>query len=127
MKNIVIFLLFFFYFTLFITIESCNICHAIDIGNEVIKNGEKYLYVREKTNHNDAPEINIWLKRTDIAIGTYTFGAETYDTPPSHFIDLIDNSNEEMEETIGGTITITEVNTSSKIAIVLRASALPKI
>ena len=61
------------------------------------------------------PEINIWLKRTDIALGTYTFGAETYSTPPSHFIDLIDNSNEETEETIGGTITITEVNTSSKI------------
>ncbi len=61
------------------------------------------------------PEINIWLKRTDIALGTYAFGSETFNTPPSHFIDLIDNSNEEMEITIGGTITITEVNTSSKI------------
>jgi hypothetical protein len=61
------------------------------------------------------PEINIWLKRTDMTVGTYGFRSETYDTQPSHFIDLIDNSNEEMEETIGGTITITEVNTSSKI------------
>ena len=61
------------------------------------------------------PEINIWLKRTNIAVGTYTFGSETFDTPPSHFIDLIDNSNEEFENTIGGSITITEVNTSSKI------------
>ena len=61
------------------------------------------------------PEINIWLKRTDIAVGTYTFGSETFNTPPSHFIDLIDNSNSESENTIGGTLIITEVNTSSKI------------
>jgi hypothetical protein len=61
------------------------------------------------------PEINIWLKRTDMAIGTYTFGSETFDTPPSHFIDLIDNSNQESENTISGTLAITEINTSSKI------------
>jgi hypothetical protein len=61
------------------------------------------------------PEINIWLKRTDIVVGTYTFGSETFNTPPSHFIDLIDISNSESENTIGGTITITEVNPSSKI------------
>ncbi len=61
------------------------------------------------------PEINIWLKRSDIAVGTYTIGQETFDTPPSHFIDLIDNSNDISENTKSGTITITEVNTSSKI------------
>lgn len=61
------------------------------------------------------PEINLWLKKTDIAVGTYTIGYETYDTPPSHFIDLIDNSNSESEQTKGGTIVITEVNTSTKI------------
>lgn len=60
------------------------------------------------------PEINIWLKRTDIAVGTYTIGQETFDTPPSHFIDLIDNSNEISENTKAGTIVITEVNTSAK-------------
>lgn len=61
------------------------------------------------------PEIEIWLKRTDIAVGTYTFGPETFDTPPSHYIDLIDNITAESEKTKGGTIVITEVNTSTKI------------
>ncbi|MCO6175070.1 DUF6252 family protein [Flavobacterium sp. NRK F10] len=61
------------------------------------------------------PEINIWLKRSDITIGTYTIGTETYNTPPSHFIDLIDNSNDEFESTVAGTIIITEVNTTTKI------------
>jgi hypothetical protein len=61
------------------------------------------------------PEINIWLKRSDIAVGTYTIGQETFDTPPSHFIDLIDNSNGISENTKAGTIVITEVNTSTKI------------
>lgn len=61
------------------------------------------------------PEINIWLKRTDIAVGTYTIGQETFSTPPSHFIDLVDNSNQESEYTLGGTITITAVDASTKI------------
>ena len=61
------------------------------------------------------PEINIWLKRTDITLGTHTFGAETFTTTPSHFIDLVDNSNNEGEYTESGTIIITEVNTSTKI------------
>ena len=63
------------------------------------------------------PEINIWLKRSDLAVGTYTIGQETFETPPSHFIDLIDNSNQISENTKEGVITITEVNTSSKIVI----------
>jgi hypothetical protein len=61
------------------------------------------------------PEINIWLKRSDIVVGTYTFGPETVSTPPSHFIDLIDNSNNISENTKDGTIIITEVNTTTKI------------
>ena len=61
------------------------------------------------------PEINIWLKRTDIAVGTYAFGPETFSTTPSHFIDLIDNSTADNQYTQAGTITITEVNTSTKI------------
>jgi len=61
------------------------------------------------------PEINLWLKRTDIVVGTYTIGQETFDTPPSHFIDLIDNANEVSEHTKNGTIVITEVNTNTKI------------
>lgn len=61
------------------------------------------------------PEINIWLKRTDIAIGTYTVNQETFSTTPSHHIDLIDNSTQESQYTKGGTIVITGVNTSTKI------------
>lgn len=61
------------------------------------------------------PEINLWLKRSDIVVGTYSLGQETFDTPPSHFIDLIDNSNDVYENTKNGTIIITEVNTSTKI------------
>jgi hypothetical protein len=61
------------------------------------------------------PEINIWLKRSDIALGTYAIGTETFDTPPSHFIDLIDNSNDISEYTKSGTINITEVNATTKI------------
>lgn len=61
------------------------------------------------------PEINLWLKRSQIAVGTYTLAPETFDTPPSHYIDLIDNLTAESEKTKGGTIVITEVNTSTKI------------
>ncbi|HNP31781.1 MAG TPA: DUF6252 family protein [Flavobacterium sp.] len=61
------------------------------------------------------PEINIWLKRSNIAVGTYTFGPETFDTPPSHFIDLIDLATDDSESTKNGTIVITSVNTSTKI------------
>lgn len=61
------------------------------------------------------PEINIWLKRSQIAVGTYTLAPETFDTPPSHYIDLIDNRDDEVEKTKSGTIIITEVNTSTKI------------
>jgi hypothetical protein len=61
------------------------------------------------------PEINIWLKRSDMAVGTYSIGSETYTTPPSHFIDLIDIASTAFEDTVQGSITITEVNTTTKI------------
>ncbi|MFY0629586.1 MAG: hypothetical protein JXR05_04340 [Flavobacteriaceae bacterium] len=61
------------------------------------------------------PEINIWLKRTDIVVGTYQITEETFSTPLSHFIDLTDNSNTISEHTKQGVIIITEVNTSTKI------------
>ena len=63
------------------------------------------------------PEINIWLKRTQIAVGTYTFGLETFDTPPSHYIDLIDLNSSDFEHTKAGSITITSVDTSTKTVI----------
>lgn len=61
------------------------------------------------------PEINIWLKKTDIAVGTYEFGAKTFDTPLSHFIDLTDLTTLDFEYTKSGTISITSVNTTTKI------------
>lgn len=61
------------------------------------------------------PEINLWLKRSQMVVGTYTLAPETFDTPPSHYIDLIDNRTVETEKTKSGTIVITEVNTSTKI------------
>ncbi|HSD13057.1 MAG TPA: DUF6252 family protein [Flavobacterium sp.] len=61
------------------------------------------------------PEINIWLKRSDIVVGTYPIGGEAFETPPSHFIDLVDNMNDESEYTKQGSITITSVNTTTKI------------
>ncbi|KUJ63253.1 hypothetical protein AR687_03620 [Flavobacteriaceae bacterium CRH] len=60
------------------------------------------------------PEINIWLKRTDIKVGTYKFTIDE-ESPATHAIDLTDNSNEEFEETKEGSITITEVNTKTKV------------
>jgi hypothetical protein len=61
------------------------------------------------------PEINIWLKRSDIVVGTYQIGQETFSTTPSHFIGLIDTSNDIFENTKQGVITITEVDRSTKI------------
>ncbi len=60
------------------------------------------------------PEINIWLKRTKIAVGTYAFTTDE-NNPTSHAVDLTDNSNDVFEYTKEGTITITEVNTKAKI------------
>ncbi len=60
-------------------------------------------------------EINIWLKRSDIAVGTYSIGAETFNTPPSHFIRMFDLLNDISEYTKEGTLVITEVNSSEKM------------
>ena len=60
------------------------------------------------------PEINIWLKRTKIAVGTYAFTTDE-NNPTSHAIDLTDNSNDVFEFTKEGTVTITEVNAKTKI------------
>lgn len=61
------------------------------------------------------PEINIWLRRNQIVVGTYTITTDTTN-PLTHAIDLIDTSNGNVfEETVGGSITITEVNTTTKI------------
>ena len=60
------------------------------------------------------PEINIWLKRSDITLGTFSFGRETFNTTPSHFMDLNDAANPGQEYTISGSLTILEVNATAK-------------
>ncbi|HMI05982.1 MAG TPA: DUF6252 family protein [Flavobacterium sp.] len=76
---------------------------------------EDYVMLQGRQGILGNPEINIWLKRSDIVVGTYDIGQETFDTPPSHFIDLIDNSNDISENTNEGVIAITEVNTTTKM------------
>lgn len=61
------------------------------------------------------PEINIWLKRDLMVPGTYDVAPDDGNTPDTHVIDLIDNSNNEFENTVSGTLTILEVNTTTKI------------
>lgn len=58
-------------------------------------------------------EIDIWIKRTDLVVGTHTIGIETYNPAKTH-VDLIDNTNSESESTYTGSISITAVNTTSK-------------
>lgn len=60
------------------------------------------------------PEINIWLKRTDIKVGTYKFTTDEYN-PTTHAVDLTDNENDVSEYTKEGSITITEVNAQTKV------------
>ncbi|MES2573926.1 MAG: hypothetical protein V4572_03200 [Bacteroidota bacterium] len=60
------------------------------------------------------PEINIWLRRVDIKVGTYAFTTDE-SNPTSHAVDLIDSESVEYEYTKEGTIKITEVNTKTKI------------
>lgn len=61
------------------------------------------------------PEINIWLKRDLMTPGSYTLYPDDGTNPGTHAIDLIDNSNDELENTVTGTVTILEVNTNTKI------------
>jgi hypothetical protein len=59
-----------------------------------------------------ALEIDLWIKRTDLVVGTYTVNHST-DGTATH-IDLIDNTNTESESTVAGTVVITDVNTTAK-------------
>lgn len=61
------------------------------------------------------PEINLWLKKTDIVVGTYPVGVVANNPNPTHYIDLIDNSVNTLEDTVDGVVKITEVNPSTKI------------
>ena len=73
------------------------------------------LQAREGSTFATLREINIWLKKSDIIVGTYTLGAETFEIKPSHYVEFIYPSSTEPISTKEGKITITEVNTSAKI------------
>lgn len=60
-------------------------------------------------------EINIWLKKSEIAVGTYEIGEEAFEVKPSHYVSLTYPSNFASEYTKEGTIVITNVNSSTKI------------
>jgi hypothetical protein len=66
-------LIIFFLLTGIAFADTCKTCHAASIdwnpNKEVIITAEKYLYVREKTNNNDAPEINKWLNNCGLGKG----------------------------------------------------------
>jgi len=51
--------------------DCTTLCHAsgANINEKVIGFAEKYLYVREATNNNDAPEIDRWLKQCGLGGG----------------------------------------------------------
>ena len=54
-----------------ISFTSCLDCHAIEFNptHEVVITAKQYLNVREKTNHNDSPEIDRWLKNCGLGKG----------------------------------------------------------
>lgn len=52
--------------------SSCKQCHSFIIADDVIKTAKKYKHVREKTNNNDSPEIDLWLKRCGLG-GGYSY------------------------------------------------------
>ncbi len=61
-------------------------------------------------------EINLWLKREDITVGSYNVSYEDLGlTPPTHYIDYIDGTNNIDEQTLNGVVNITEVDSSAKI------------
>lgn len=60
----------------------------------------------------DGIEINLNIKRSDLVLGTYPVNKDT-DMVTTH-IDLINNTNDESENTREGAITITSINTVTK-------------
>ena len=64
------------------------------------------------------PEINIWINRNDLKVGTYSVGRET-DGEDTH-IDLIESSNDTLgnpiyENTISGAIIIDFIDVNEKV------------
>ncbi|MFD1552453.1 hypothetical protein DNU06_10520 [Putridiphycobacter roseus] len=77
---------------------------------------EEYILLQGKNTAFDGITIQMWLKRSDLVVGTYVVSAKT-DGEDTH-VDLIDNTNDEssfiLENTISGTINISFVDTEVK-------------
>jgi hypothetical protein len=58
-------------------------------------------------------EINMWIKRTDLRVGTFNVNADT-EFNTTH-IDLINNLSAGDKLTTSGSISITEINTTTKV------------
>lgn len=75
---------------------------------------EDYIQLQGRPGHSLGMwEILIWIKREDLVVGTYQVSPETNYTD-TH-IRLIDNTNDVIESTASGSITITSVDTEAKI------------
>lgn len=72
------------------------------------------LQARKGADFSTLTEINIWLKKSDIAVGTYEIGEETFEEKSSHYIALVYPASEDPISTKEGTIVITNVDTSTK-------------
>ena len=77
---------------------------------------EEYILLQGKKGAFGGIAIQMWLKRTDLVLGTYSVGFAT-DGEATH-VDLIDNTNDAngliLENTASGSITITFVDTTIK-------------
>jgi len=60
-----------------------------------------------------AKEINLWLKRSEIVVGSEVIIENS--SSLSHFVEIIDNSDNEIEITHEGMIVISEVDLSTKV------------
>lgn len=68
MKKLFLIIIFLYSFST-LAIANCDTCHGFDKQQNIIEQAKKYNYVREKTNNNDAPEINAWLKNCGLGPG----------------------------------------------------------
>ena len=75
---------------------------------------EDFITLKGRPTDNYFNEINMYIKRTDLHVGSYDFVYEDYNNSTT-FIIWIDNSNGDIyEHTKNGNVTITEINTETK-------------
>lgn len=73
---------------------------------------EEYILLQGKKGFAGDISIQMWINRDDLVVGTYQVGFDT-DGEDTH-VDLIDNSNNILENTASGSISISEIDTVLK-------------